>query len=217
MSDELLANLLNYDPLDNAEHVTGKSYKTDECTMAIGFIDHLRASAERNATLELLDDTAFSNTVERYTRIITEEGFERVLEIPFADKDGTPESFQIWFHPDGLLLDFDTFRTRDINSAKFYFNVRPKEQHSMYELRCSGGFCRSDNTAFSGDFDAREALRFHIRQLRAAGEFLNPWVEQPFLWLLHYMDVKAEGYDHAAITEERIAMLPEHVRKAIAA
>lgn len=104
MSDELLTKLLSYDPLDNAEHITGKSYKTDERTMAIGFIDHLRATQERRETLELLDDTAFSNTVERYTRIITEEGFERVLEIPFTDERGKPESFQVWFHPDGLLL-----------------------------------------------------------------------------------------------------------------
>ena len=217
MSDELLERLLNYDPLGNAEHITGKSYKEDKYTEAIGVLDHFRATKERRETLAMLDDTTISNTVENYTRIITEEGFEHVLTIPFADIDGTPESFQVWSHPDGMVLKFDTYRTKDINSASLYFNARLNDSSYLYTLRCGGGVSRFDNSVIVANFDAREALRFHIRKLRAAGTLVNPWIERPFLWFLHYMDTKVKDYDHAAITAERIAMLPEHVRKVIGA
>src|SRR6185312_10523331 len=149
MNDETLKEILEYDPLDAA-------------------------------ALAKLEDTQLSNTLENYTRIIREEGFEKVLEIPFVGKaysgeEPPAESFQVWFHPDGLLLDFDTFRTTHVNAAKFYFNVRLKEYKSGWNLRCSGGCAKNDGAVFVGDLDAREALRFHIRQLRDDGQLLNPW------------------------------------------
>jgi len=222
MNDEILKEILEYDPLGAAERLIGASYKESEATMALGFLGHINHNDRKNAALAKLDDTQFSNTLENYTRIIREEGFEKVLAVPFVGKaysgENPPaESFQVWFHPDGLLLDFDTYGTDRINSAKFYFNVRLKESAARWHLRCSGGCAKDDVGVLVGDFDAREALRFHIRQLRAAGQLLNPWIEQPFLWLLHYMDTKDQSYDYKTINAERIAMLPEHVRKAIRA
>lgn len=66
-----------------------------------------------------------------------------------------------------------------------------------------------------GDHDCREAVKTNILGLIDNGVFLPKWKKRPFLWLLHYMDTKTEGYDYEAITNERIAMLPEDVRKAI--
>jgi hypothetical protein len=217
MSDELLKKLLNYDALDNAERITGKSYKEDPLTETIGFIDHVRSCAEKRETLELLDDTTFSNTLERYTRILREEGFEQVLCLPFTGRDEKPETFQVWFHPDGLLLKFDTYGSGSINGGNFYFQIRLNSNSARIGMRCSSQMSRVDESAMIGDFDCREALRFHIRQLRSAGTLLAQWVEKPWLWLLHYMDTEDPNYNHKAITAERVALLPEHVRKAICA
>jgi len=65
-----------------------------------------------------------------------------------------------------------------------------------------------------GGGDCREALKYNIEQLELNGSFVKPWVERPFLWLLHYMDTKVEGYRYEKINAERIAMLPEEVRVA---
>jgi hypothetical protein len=66
-----------------------------------------------------------------------------------------------------------------------------------------------------GTHDVREAIRHKLALLRQHGQFVCPWVKQPFLWLLHYMDTKVEGYDYKAIADARIAMLPRHVRATI--
>jgi hypothetical protein len=63
--------------------------------------------------------------------------------------------------------------------------------------------------------DCREAIRYYLGKMRETGTFLPVWENRPFLWLLHYMDTKDEGYDYKAITASRIAQLPEHVRNAI--
>lgn len=215
MNDTALNEILSFDPLGNAETLTGKSYKNDESTMALGLVSHLAHTANKRKLLQSLDDTTFSNTLERYTRIITEEGFVCVLSLPFAAEDGTPESFQVWFHPDGLLLRFDTYRTKNVNSATFYFMVQLNDHESRRGLRCSNSYVDYDAKILQGDFDAREAVRFSLRTIRAVGTLLNPWPQQQFIWLLHYMDTKKKDYNYEAITAERIAMLPEHVRKAI--
>ena len=54
-----------------------------------------------------------------------------------------------------------------------------------------------------------------MERMEAAGEFLPTWIKPSFLWLLHYMDTKKEGYSYDAINAERIAMLPPHVQSAI--
>jgi hypothetical protein len=54
-------------------------------------------------------------------------------------------------------------------------------------------------------------LIFNLENLFANGEFVNPWPALPFMWLLHHGDTKIEGYDYKAITDERIALLPENV------
>lgn len=68
---------------------------------------------------------------------------------------------------------------------------------------------------WSGDHDAREALRRIIFRLEEHGTFLDKWEFSSFLWLLHYGDTKVTGYNYKTITKERVAMLPDYVREAI--
>jgi hypothetical protein len=220
--DTNVRDMLSFDPLDTAERLLGRN---TEASTALGMmlaINHNRAKREM---LVSMDDTTLSNTVERYLRICGELGFEHVLCLPFegrswGNEPAPDEAFHVLAHRDGMLLVFDTFHTMDVNSAKVYYNWRPRpDLADAYRFTSSGGWhnydAGRDAATWVGDHDAREAIRHKIQGLRDNGEFLARWQERPFLWLLHHMDTKQEGYDHDAINAERIGMLPGWVREMI--
>lgn len=213
--------LLGFDPLDTAERITGRE---GDAAMGLGLLLVQAHVAAKRQALEQRDDTQLSNRVDRYLRICGELGFEQVLCLPFvghgwSGEEPSEEHLHILAHRDGLLLKFDTFGTRDVNGASVYYNWRPRDLNAGWGCTSSGRyheFDRENNTGlWSGDHDAREALRHKIQRLRDNGEFLSRWRYPPFLWLLHHMDTKVDGYDHEAINRERIALLPEWVRTMI--
>ena len=66
-----------------------------------------------------------------------------------------------------------------------------------------------------GDSDIREGLKHKLATFTEHGEFVSPWVEQPFLWLVDYSQDDEPGYDYKVISQALIASLPAHVRAAI--
>lgn len=298
MDDKDLGNLLDIDPLAEAEKITGKSYKDEDPdypvpgfneTSALGFALNFEHARNKERVLQEMDDTCFRNTLEDYTRIITEEGFEKILEIPFiGDGWGEPvnDTFFVYWHPDGILLQFDTYNGNEtINGSTFHYNWVTNSDGMRQNVTSSGGCVRHDQSGehlsmwdivegkvaiphptpkflndsapkytdydkydeysakmkvwaaeakqyFEGEHDAkivyagyhdgREALRFHIRQLREYGSFLPRWAECNMLHLTHYMDLKKKGDDWKErsalmdkINKDRIAMMPKHIQKAI--
>jgi len=280
---------LKYDGLQEAENITGKSYKEDKATESLGFINHIANSQRKAKLLSSVDDTVFSETEEEYLRKVTDFGFKSLLVDPFINEDGTEERLYIMFHYDySILLVWDTHTWGDDgswakagkevpppnrNGGHIYYNWSPEDKSKRFDCTSSGGFIgNGDNnqtysTSFnkdftphilpqeyresepkwgdrdyeefckefdkwciectnyfadqdcigiwSGDHDCREALKFNINNLIENGTFIKKWKNQPFLWLLHYMDHKEDGYDHEAITKERISRLPEDVQQII--
>lgn len=215
-SNKELADALNFDALDTAEKLTGGTItKDDPLTMAVG-IGLMQANAEaKERMLTERGDTTFSNELDRYQAIIQAYGFELALELPFTGDDDRPERLFVYATRDGLLLKFDTYWNHKINSANVYYNWQYLTEHPGWDLTSSGHVTR--DKVWVGYHDAREALLFKMDRLKANGAMLSPWVEQPFLWLLHYMDTKDKEYDYEAINRERIAMLPDWVRTMILA
>jgi hypothetical protein len=218
MSDRELHDTLRTDPIAVAEQVTGVSYKEDEGTLGLGVLMHMSHGARKREMLEERDDTTFSNDLDRYLRIIGEEGFQKILELDFTKRE-TAEKFFVFYHfEDGILLSFDTYGGDSVNGGKFRYNIKPNGTTKDFaESQCtsSGGYTEHDGEMiWSGDHDCREALRHHIAMLRENGTFVKDWVKPPFLWLLHHGDIEGE-YDYDAINAERIAMFPEEVQKAI--
>ena len=211
MNNIELLEVLHTDPLLSAEKLTGKSYKEDEDTMWTGFgLMRIKGDIVK-AELFARGDTVFSNDLDRYQSIITDYGFELVLDITFMSRD-VEEHFYVYWHPYGLLLHFDTSQGVRVNGGKVQYCWKPTDPdaNDWWWLISSGGF-RSG--VWVGDHDCREALIFHLENLRAKGEFVNPWPALPWMWLLHHGDTKVEGYDYKAINEERINMLPEYVQE----
>lgn len=130
--------------------------------------------------------------------------------------------FHFYHPKDGMLLVFNTYLGNTINSGNLYYNWIPDTLPGMvtdydrmdpktytfpfkkegriwvngaHEATSSGGvhgYDKDGRPIFSGYHDCREALRFHIRQLRSFGEFVKPWKDRPFLWLFGY-DMEREA------------------------
>jgi hypothetical protein len=220
---ESVAAMLRFDALAAAEVATGKSYKDDAATGVLGLLGHMAACEAREKALLDADVTVLSNEVARYERILLAEGFSLVHGEPFlgtgyaatGGEAETPEVLCLWWHPDGLLLRYDTFGGAGyhVNSSTVYFNWRSTVAADWHRIERFSGHWKEGVAV--GSFDAREGLRLSLHSLRSRGGFVSPWIERPWMWLLHYMDTKAEGYSHEAITGRRLTALPEHVLAAI--
>jgi hypothetical protein len=231
MTPDDLDAILKRDVLDETEKRFPHLSKDQAASMALALGTFGAHSCNKERILMERGDTVFQNTVERYLSIIEANGFEHVLELPFTGyvyNDETPpsqETFYIYARRDGLLLVFDTHNEKNINGGHLYYNIKLKPALPRASLS-SGRLV--DGDAWVGDHDCREALIHNISRLQADGEFLMPWSHPQFLWLLHYMDTETPEYKaqrdytkqrkhYEVINAERIAMLPEWVRKMIRA
>lgn len=236
---DIIRTLLEFDPLELAEKITGNNYKEDEETAFIGLGVHLAHADNKNAMLTAMDDTAFgNNSLERFLRIAFDIGFKVALELPFKGGEGENEKFYVLIHRvKGILLIFDTYGGDRANGGKYYYCYRPDKgkdseiSHLLssrsweseidpkwrINIKYNGEVSRLPEDAFiMGSNDCREAMRYTISGLSMVGKFLSPWpMPQRFLWLLHYMDTKDENYDYETINRQRIEMLPQWARDII--
>lgn len=213
-----LEALLNFDPIAVAEDLTGER-RTDASNM-LGLALAMKHGEAKRAALEAMDDTKFSNTMADAIRIVEREGFQLLLTVPFTGKaygneEPTAEEFRIYWHPElCALLNLESYRTNSLNTGKVHFAWKANDGESIWPPQCSGG-CRGDDKVFVGDYDIREAFVYRLNRMKETGQFVKQWPETGFLWLLHWMDTKDEGYDHEAITRERMMQLPQYVRDAM--
>jgi hypothetical protein len=224
MNPNEIRKILERDGLAEAERQTGRSYKESEFTQWLGFQNHLEASADRDLAMLITGDTSFSNTTEMYLEIATGIGFEIVAKFPFEATDRQEirheQMFILWNN--GILLYFDTYYGK-VNSGKFYYNWVPKSKDYPRLILSSGSWESSEMNLWSGYHDCREALKFHISELKTYGDILNPWKKKENLWLVNYADTaKTKGMNfresspiYKSINEQRISMLPRNVREAI--
>lgn len=207
---DAIAEALAFDPLDTAERLTGRDYKTDEGTTLLGIALASEHGRRKQELLADSDDTHFGLKREQWEACIERAGFRLVL---VEDIDGTKDKFRIYWR-DGLLLRTDSyFDDTSVNSAEVYFVWRGSRKDMA---PCSNRPHEVNGEwIYSGGKDAREGIKYFLSAMADKGEFLNPWPVQPWLWLLSYKDPKTPGYDYKAICDARIARLPDDVRSAI--
>jgi hypothetical protein len=132
---------------------------------------------------------------------------------------------------------------RKINSANLYGNIQHHDGIGWGTISMSSSPLTDENhewlipdtPARSFKMDCREGFRHNLNILRSEGTFLNPWIKPYSIFLTHYGDEQDpkwaplfEQYKTAefgkhdywrqyadAVTQERWAMLPEHVRECI--
>lgn len=213
MRDQI-KDLLAVDPLAEAEQITGKSYKDDEDTAALGFALHLANSAAKKHALTSAGDTHFSSTFAEQLDVMAGLGFTEVLHDSFTSKWGYDETFVILWHEDGLLAEVESYSGTRRNTAKVWYNIRPDDRRDFWSYTSSGHY--TDDYVWCGDHDIREGAAAKINGLREHGEFLPVWQASPFLWLLTYAETEGH-FDYEAINASRINRLPAHVRAAVSA
>jgi hypothetical protein len=205
---------LSYDPLSEAEQITGESYRDSDVTTGLGFLLMHKNREHKDALLHLTNDTnSYNQTPDEWVSVVESLGFELVLEDPMKSGD----TFRVWWNPSiSALLVADTYwKGETINSAKCYFVVEYDDRLNWNTFDgCSHGPIGDGNIRHVS-YDSREGLRHVLSRFQAGARFILQWPETPFLWLLSHEDTKAEGYSYDAITAERISLLPDHVRKAI--
>lgn len=214
-----LDKLLKFDPIATAEGIYGRN---TESTRELGLAAHMEHSELKRSMLTALDDTIYGDTTKRFMEIVRDLGFEDAFYVPFqgqtyGDQKPSNDSLYVMAHRDGMLLVFDTYCTHSVHSAKVYYNW--KNSSGGQAVTSSGSWHCYDHATgvgvWAGAHDAREALRHKIQLLRDSGEFLPRWERVPFLWLLHYMDVKQPHYDYCKINAERMARMPPWVLRMI--
>jgi hypothetical protein len=215
--NEQIKKVIRRDVVGDMEKLTGSSIHDNPLAFLAESMIH---NCVKDNLLYSLDDTVYSDNVQHYKQVIESLGFGALLRLPFVGNSvykNIKEYFYIYWHKQyGILLAFDTFGTDKVNSAQFWFNWKPflvLQDYYDALYHASGGW-RQENI-FAGYIDAREAVRYNLNNLCANGTFVTPWVEQPFMWLLHYMDTKDSDYDYDKINAERIGMLPVTVQRAI--
>lgn len=217
----LIEYALNYDPLSEAERITGSSYKDDESTAFLGMALSFENSRLKNEILKVTKDTCSSNTVDQDIAVIEDMGFQLLQSAPFTSVSGGVTSEEKWFiyWKEGILVFFDTFHG-GTNGGHAYFNLlmHPNEDDRYSLQGFSGGYTRAEDGSIVavGSIDIREGFRYKIQSMSERGSFITKWVDQPFLWLLHHMEPKVHNYNYQLINGERIALLPAEVQNAIA-
>lgn len=152
------------------------------------------------------------SSVEEAHSIFEEEGFEKILEIPFhSDFFNADEKLFVFFNiKEGILISHDTFLGH-INGGSFYYNWKPSwGSHNV----TSSGYMREG--ILIGHHPIRENFRYNLNQLRRNGHFVPIWADPTqFIWLLHFEDVRDPNFNYININRERIKMFPEEVQEAI--
>jgi len=216
--NDRIAEALSFDPLAEAERITGSSYKDDKSTAFLGMFLAMEQSSRKARLLQESNDTCNHNNLAQNVQVVESLGFQLLESGTFQSAgmgdEGQEEQWSIYWR-DGILLFLDSFRG-NLNSGHAYFNYR-LNPGSRSLTGYSGGFTltpEGDRVAY-GSIDIREGLRHRLTTMEENGEFLSQWVERPFLWLLHHSDTKVPGYDHEAITKQRISLLSQDVQDAV--
>jgi len=211
-----------FDPLDEAEKQTGKSYKTDNDTAMLGFKLMQSNTQEINSLLKRSDDSCYSHSVGDYLRIVRDIGFEKLYHDYFVNKYGKTNQYFLLFHRElAILMVIDTFSSGfdpsdSINRSDMYFNWEPNSEANRRKGTSSGHFHKDSNRyIWIGNNDSRLAIRNQIEELKEYGTFVNPWIERPHLYLYHHGDKKDSSHstleESKNMTKTRLEYLPEDV------
>ena len=244
MDDNELRTLIRKDPLHEAEQITGKSYKDDDDTSKLGLALHMMNGETKRKAMQDTRDVYYGMPMDEFDSVVTSLGFERVYsEIFVGERDPRQQVMLVWFHPEGGLIQSDTYGHYDgkdtINGWSFNYVFQADTEHmpDVQHSRAALDYTEGEINTFAGSTGNGDGLRLDWKALHADGvKLVNPWPEKAFGYfgMTHHGD-KASGrlpsqedyqrdprdyYERSRkgtneLTLERLEQLPQHVRDCI--
>lgn len=162
-------------------------------------------------------DTNQGMTLEEYIDIVKEQGFEIVFEEEFF----RPKEHSWRFvreklivlanKSNGFLLVIDSKR-RIVRQARLYFNLLVVDSSQFPYLPFRGGMRRIvEGEVLAGSLDVVKGCKYWLNILNSIGKPITPWVFDPKLCIMHYMDTEPHE------STMRLRSLPSEVQKMIRA
>jgi|GEM_PF-6741430 hypothetical protein len=169
------------------------------------------------------DSTLTDQNFLEYVSMLTNLGFEKVLEVPFScKKEGTMlpnEMFYVFFSKDGMILCCETYRNgRLLHDAMIYYSHPNTDTISQNAwAHGSNDFHHTTKNICIGSNDARHKICRLVNELRKCYTLMSKWVNQGGfgIWFLHHGDIEDKNYDYKSINSNRWEQLPLEVKNAI--
>lgn len=197
MDTNVIDTMLKFDPLQAAEDLTGRSYKQDSVTEALGFALMVQHGQTKAKLLEESGDSTLSNELKKYKQIISEIGFEPAASFPFQrpgwGQEDSPvdDVLFVYAHRQyGIVLVFDSYCRDRVNGGNFFYCWRSNGGET-WNLNSSGSYesethpdwrhdpqfdkGNPEDLYWAGSHDCREAIRHKISALASNGNFLPKW------------------------------------------
>lgn len=209
---------IKFDPLGEAEKITGNHHQQDENTAHLGLLLQIEKSKMLDDLLSDIDDTKLSNKLSDYLAIVIKFGFKIVYTEDFANDNGRPEKMYLLWHYDlSILLCFDTFTWEfenepNVNSGNIYYNWSPHGGTQTFSLTSSGGFFNEKNnkshlTLFEKDL----STPYHIPDYPSDPKYNDsiPWDEYKAI-LAPIEDQQRMLFDKALRDGKRAVWVGDH-------
>jgi len=213
--------MLNIDPLGEAEKITGRSYKEDEETLHLGMLLQLAKNSQVSEELSLRNDTHFGISWNEALSIYEDLGFQEIFSEEFSDflypENPKTEVYKVFWN-EGFLLAVESYNAMStVNSASLYYNWIPHDLKNSHRFTSSGSYDENSEgeLVWSGDHDAREGLRNIISNLKGHGEILETWQFSPFLWLVNFSAKKQDDYSYKRENQRVMSNFPESIQERI--
>lgn len=211
-TNKKMMEMLNFDPMAEAEKMTGLPYKGNEEVTALGWALMAENNQNKREALIKEKDTHFAISFADFSNLVKKKGFDQVYEEIFNGN----ERLRLWANTEkGLLIVADSYGGDSLNSGTLYGQCRMREGVSRLSLRCTlGSTGRKDICTF--DIDVREALFTQLHALEEEAETMPIWEEpDTFLWLLNYEEGNGENKDYLAVAQKKLSQTPQDVREMV--
>ncbi|UVG35239.1 hypothetical protein SEA_CECE_233 [Microbacterium phage Cece] len=211
-------DMLNYDPLLEAEKATGLSYKEDPGTSALGFLLMHENAERKREELGLRGDTYSQMPFEEAVDVVLDAGFTLVYAQILADPSNSmPVHFYLYWKS-GFLLSLESFAwstgNLTVNSATLQYNWmtgtngterRPRVQASTHWTRMAPGYdgeSEDDPWVLISSLDVREGLLHKMETILSDGIVPETWLYTDRLPRLHSYAEREERREGEPWSEE---------------
>lgn len=221
--------LLRYDPIAEAEKITGKSHWSNfsEDDNMLALLMNMQHANRKEDVLKNSKDTYFSMSWDYLINVLAGNGFKLGTEWNFIDDQWeriNNEKAVIYYREDGVVVYAESYNNgTSVNGGNCYYELEMKENTDKNEFYClihTG--CWYGENKIENELDIREGLIHELKKAELHGNFIKKWKNRKHLWILDYMESKNKishndkyevwNKQYEEITKEHISHCPKELQ-----